>query len=105
MFVFKGFCRYLCPLGALMAIGGVLRLRRWIPRRDECGSPCQLCRVKCNYEAITPSGEIQYSECFQCLDCVTIHDDADQCVPLILKGRAARRAPRNLGHPNTVPAE
>ncbi|MFN3156821.1 4Fe-4S binding protein [Marivita cryptomonadis] len=105
MFVFKGFCRYLCPLGALMAIGGVLRLRRWIPRREECGSPCQLCRVKCNYEAIAPSGEIQYSECFQCLDCVTIHDDADQCVPLILKGRAARRAPRNLGHPNTVPAE
>lgn len=105
MFVFKGFCRYLCPLGALMAIGGVLRLRRWIPRRDECGSPCQLCRVKCNYEAIAPSGKIQYSECFQCLDCVTIHDDADQCVPLILKGRAARRAPRNLGHPNTVPAE
>ncbi|MEN8660181.1 4Fe-4S binding protein [Marivita sp.] len=105
MFVFKGFCRYLCPLGALMAIGGVLRLRRWIPRRDECGSPCQLCRVKCNYKAIAPSGKIQYSECFQCLDCVTIHDDADQCVPLILKGRAARRAPRNLGHPNTVPAE
>jgi polyferredoxin len=105
MFVFKGFCRYLCPLGALMAIGGVLRLRRWIPRREECGSPCQLCLVKCNYEAIAPSGKVQYSECFQCLDCVTIHDDADQCVPLILKGRAARRAPRNLGHPNTVPAE
>ena len=105
MVVFKGFCRYLCPLGALMAIGGVLRLRRWIPRRVECGSPCQLCRVKCNYEAIAPSGKIQYSECFQCLDCVTIHDDADQCVPLILKGRASRRAPRNLGHPNTVPAE
>ncbi|SHH73899.1 4Fe-4S binding protein [Marivita hallyeonensis] len=103
--VFKGFCRYLCPLGALMAIGGALRLRRWIPRRAECGSPCQLCRVKCNYAAITPSGAVQYSECFQCLDCVTIHDDADQCVPLILKGRATSRGVRNLGHPNTVPAQ
>lgn len=105
LFVFKGFCRYLCPLGALMAIGGMLRLRRWIPRRAECGSPCQLCRVKCSYGAITPKGEIQYSECFQCLDCVTIHDDTEQCVPLILKDRAKTRASRNLGHPNTVPAE
>ena len=105
MFVFKGFCRYLCPLGALMAIGGFLRLRRWIPRRVECGSPCQLCRVKCNYGAIRKTGAIQYDECFQCLDCVTIHDDAAQCVPLILKGRAASRPPRATGHPNTVPAE
>ena len=105
MVVFKGFCRYLCPLGALMAIGGVLRLRRWIPRRDECGSPCQLCKVKCNYGAIAPTGKIQYSECFQCLDCVSIHDDDSQCVPLILKHRAAKRGARNLGHPNTVPAE
>ncbi|MBV2361004.1 4Fe-4S binding protein [Thalassococcus sp. CAU 1522] len=103
MVTFKGFCRYLCPLGALMAIGGALRLRRWIPRRVECGSPCQLCRVKCQYGAIRKTGEIQYNECFQCLDCVTIHDDATQCVPLVLKGRAGSRAPRLTGHPNQVP--
>ena len=89
MVLFKGFCRYLCPLGAVMAIGGLVRGRDWIARRAECGSPCQLCKVKCSYGAIKKTGEIQYSECFQCLDCVTIHDDARQCVPLILaaKGR------------------
>ncbi|WP_417525358.1 4Fe-4S binding protein [Marinovum sp.] len=89
MVLFKGFCRYLCPLGAVMAIGGLMRGRDWIARRAECGSPCQLCRVKCSYGAIKKSGEIAYSECFQCLDCVTIHDDPRQCVPLILaaKGR------------------
>ncbi|CUH77354.1 4Fe-4S binding protein [Tropicibacter naphthalenivorans] len=97
---FKGFCRYVCPLGALMAIGGALRLRRWIPRRVECGSPCQLCAVKCNYGAIRKTGDIQYDECFQCLDCVTIHDDDTQCVPLVLKNRAATRAARRTGHPN-----
>ncbi|WHZ37243.1 4Fe-4S binding protein [Sagittula sp. MA-2] len=105
LFTFKGFCRYLCPLGALMAIGGTLRLRRWIPRRVECGSPCQLCAVKCNYGAIRKTGAIQYDECFQCLDCVTIHDDARQCVPLILKARSTKRPPRVTGHPNEVPAE
>ncbi|SFR46044.1 4Fe-4S binding protein [Litoreibacter janthinus] len=94
MVLFKGFCRYLCPLGAVMAIGGLLRGRDWIARRVECGSPCQLCRVKCSYGAIKKTGEIEYSECFQCLDCVTIYDDEKLCVPLILaaKGRKNRVA-------------
>lgn len=87
MVLFKGFCRYVCPLGAVMAIGGLLRGRKWIERRVECGSPCQLCKVKCNYNAIKKTGEIQYDECFACLDCVTIHDDPKQCVPLIIASK------------------
>ncbi len=90
MVLFKGFCRYICPLGAVMAIGGLVRGRDWIARRVECGSPCQLCKVKCDYNAIKKTGEIQYSECFQCLDCVTIHDSAEQCVPLILAAKRGR---------------
>lgn len=92
MMLFKGFCRYVCPLGALLAIGGMVRARSWIPRRVECGSPCQLCKVKCRYGSIKPTGQIDYSECFQCLDCVTIHDDSAQCVPLILAGRQDKRS-------------
>ena len=84
---FKGFCRYICPLGAIMALGGLLRTRNWIPRRLECGSPCQLCHVRCPYGAIRKTGRVAYSECFQCLDCVTIHDDATQCVPRVLAHR------------------
>ncbi|WP_086450150.1 4Fe-4S binding protein [Marivivens niveibacter] len=91
MVTFKGFCRYVCPLGAVMAIGGLIRGREWIARRAECGSPCQLCRVKCNYDAIRKDGSIQYSECFQCLDCVTIHDDPTKCVPLILQAKKQAR--------------
>ncbi|WP_422047922.1 4Fe-4S binding protein [Shimia sp.] len=89
--LFKGFCRYVCPLGAFMAIGGLLRGRDWIARREECGSPCQLCKVRCNYKSIAPKGQIQYSECFGCLDCVTIHDDAQTCVPLVLAARSRER--------------
>lgn len=90
--IFKGFCRYLCPLGALMALGGLLRGRDWIARRAECGSPCQLCSVRCRYQAIPRSGQIDYTECFGCLDCVKIHDDTAQCVPLVLKARERKRA-------------
>lgn len=92
MMLFKGFCKYVCPLGAFFAIGGMIRGRDWIPRRTDCGSPCQLCKVRCKYGSIKPSGEIRYSECFQCLDCVQIHDDPKQCVPLILAKRSDKRA-------------
>jgi transcriptional regulator of nitric oxide reductase/ferredoxin len=95
LIVFRGFCRYVCPLGAFLAIGGLLRLRNWIPRRQECGSRCQLCAVRCQYNAIEPSGKIGYDECFQCLDCVAIYDDANTCSPLLLrqKGKKLVQAP------------
>jgi polyferredoxin len=96
MVLFKGFCRYLCPLGALLALGGLVRRRDWIARRAECGSPCQLCKVKCRYGAIAKSGAVDYAECFGCLDCVGIHDDPGRCVPLILADRKGRRAPAPL---------
>lgn len=90
--VFKAFCRYLCPLGAFLALGGLARRFDWIPRRKDCGSPCQLCKVRCNYNAIEKSGAIRYDECFQCLDCVTIHDDQKTCVPLVLAAKRKRAA-------------
>ena len=92
LFVFKAYCRYLCPLGALMAIGGWLRITPWIARRTDCGSPCQLCKNKCQYGAIAKTGEIDYSECFGCLDCVDIYEDEAKCVPLILAAKRREKA-------------
>ena len=94
MILFRAFCRYVCPLGAVMAIGGWLRLRRWIPRRVECGSRCQLCAVRCQYNAIESSGRIAYDECFQCLDCVAIYHDQRTCPVLVLaeKGKPLAKA-------------
>jgi NosR/NirI family transcriptional regulator, nitrous oxide reductase regulator len=102
LFVYKAFCRYLCPLGAMMAIGGKLRINDWIPRRAECGSPCQLCKVKCRYGAIEKTGAIKYDECFQCLDCVQIIHDPGTCVPDVQA--AKRRNPRTIIRPVGVPA-
>ena len=86
-FFYKGFCRYLCPLGAGMAVLGRLRRFDWIARRAECGQPCQRCRSDCTYQAIDRPGKVDYDECFQCLDCVAIYTNEELCVPLILKNR------------------
>ncbi len=92
LFVERAFCRFLCPLGAVMAIGGRLRLRRLMPlkRRSECGSPCQLCAKRCPIQAIEPSGAINMDECFYCLDCQVIHNDANVCPPLVNEARRKR---------------
>jgi NosR/NirI family nitrous oxide reductase transcriptional regulator len=91
--VYKAFCRYLCPFGAGLAVLGRIRLLDWLPRRRECGKPCQTCRHRCDYEAIRPDGGIRYDDCFQCMDCVVIHDSPELCAPLILEKKRARIVP------------
>lgn len=84
MFLFKGFCRYFCPLGAFLSILGKLRILNWLPRRYECGNPCNNCHKSCNYQAIDKkSGSIKYTDCFQCMDCVQIYSDKNLCKILI----------------------
>ena len=83
--MYKFFCRYLCPFGAGLAILGKLRLLKWLPRRTECGTPCQTCRHRCDYQAIKPDGAIAYDECFQCMDCVVIYHSDTQCAPRIME--------------------
>ena len=85
--VYKFFCRYLCPFGAGLAILGKLQLLKWLPRRAECGTPCQTCRHRCDYQAIRPDGKIDYAECFQCMDCVVIYHSDTQCAPRILQAK------------------
>ncbi|WP_259755637.1 NosR/NirI family protein [Pseudomonas sp. GCEP-101] len=92
LFVHKFFCRYLCPLGACFAVLGHFHLLRWLPRRAECGSPCQLCTRRCGIGAIEPDGRINYRECIQCYECEVIYRDDQQCVPLINARKGRRRA-------------
>ncbi|RMF73721.1 MAG: regulatory protein NosR, partial [Alphaproteobacteria bacterium] len=63
------FCRYLCPLGAALAIPDKLSLFSWLKRHRECGNPCQICRHACPTAAIHPDGRINVNECIYCLDC------------------------------------
>ncbi|MEO0315952.1 MAG: hypothetical protein RI928_2408 [Pseudomonadota bacterium] len=91
--VYKFFCRYLCPFGAGLAILGKLQLLKWLPRRAECGTPCQTCRHRCDYQAIRPDGKIEYAECFQCMDCVVIYHSDTQCAPRILQAKRGMTIP------------
>ncbi len=88
-FSYKFYCRYVCPFGAGLAVLGRLRVFDWLPRRKECGAPCQTCRHKCEYHAIKPTGEISYPDCFQCMDCVVIYHSDQKCAPLMLEKKKA----------------
>ncbi len=90
VFVNKFFCRYLCPLGAALALLGRMRRWDWIARRSQCGTPCQTCRHRCSYQAIDPGGRIQYDECFQCMDCVAIYRSDQECAPLLFEAKRHR---------------
>lgn len=92
MFIHKFYCRYLCPLGAGLAVLGRLRLFSWLDRVEKCGSPCQLCKRRCGINAIKTSGEIDYDECIQCLECVVILRDDNQCVDKINTRKQQQRA-------------
>ncbi|KGJ94177.1 4Fe-4S binding protein [Colwellia psychrerythraea] len=79
--IHKVYCRYLCPLGAGLAIIGRYPLFKWLTRRQECGSPCQLCRnKKCGIDAINKDGSVDYGECIQCLECLVTIKSPKECV-------------------------
>jgi len=79
--IHKFYCRYICPLGAGLAIIGRFPLLKWLRRRKECGNPCQLCRnKKCDIDAINNNGSIDYGECIQCLECLVTIENPKLCV-------------------------
>jgi transcriptional regulator of nitric oxide reductase len=91
LFVERFYCRYLCPLGAALAIPARMRMFEWLKRYRECGSECHVCARRCTVQAIHPLGQINPNECIYCLKCQANYFDHDIC--LHLKKRAQRRQP------------
>ncbi len=92
LFIERFFCRYLCPLGAALAIPARMRMFEWLKRYRECGAECQVCARRCTVQSIHPLGQINPNECIYCLRCQANYHDLSVC--LHLKKRAERRAPR-----------
>jgi NosR/NirI family transcriptional regulator, nitrous oxide reductase regulator len=92
LFSERAYCRFLCPLGGVLAALDRLHLIDLLKRRPECGNPCHLCERSCPVRAIEPTGKIVTAECFQCLDCQVEYHDDKRCPPLVLAGRLRAEA-------------
>lgn len=83
--IYRAFCRYLCPLGAALAIPSLLK---WIPfikmRRYEFCHTCKICGKTCTSLAVMGDGFIDSRECLNCLDCQVNFWDEDVC-PVLIK--------------------
>lgn len=96
LFIERFYCRYLCPLGAALAIPGRMRLFEWLKRRRQCGFECQKCAKECMVQSIHPDGQINPNECLYCLHCQVVYHDHDSCTPLVMKKRGRMKAAEAL---------
>ncbi|WP_097805293.1 NosR/NirI family protein [Pelagimonas varians] len=113
LFIERFYCRYMCPLGAALAIPARIRMFDWLRRYKECGSPCQTCANECPVQAIHPTGEINPNECVDCLHCQVLYQSDAKC-PVVIRqlkrrskvGSAELNVPKGnppTNHPNAKP--
>ncbi len=99
LFVERFYCRYLCPLGAALAIPGRIRMFEWLKRWPECGTPCQRCAKDCPVQSIHPEGQINVNECIYCMNCQVLYYDDQRC-PHMIQVRLKREKFEALSSPS-----
>jgi NosR/NirI family transcriptional regulator, nitrous oxide reductase regulator len=98
LFIERFFCRYLCPLGAALAIPARLRMFDWLRRYRECGNPCQRCANECPVQCIHPEGHINVNECIYCMNCQMLYHHDQKC-PVMIQKRLKRQKREALSSP------
>ena len=91
LFIERFYCRYLCPLGAALAIPARIRSFDWLKRYRECGTRCHICSEECFVQAIHQTGEINPNECLYCLHCQVRYQDKQVCPVCIKHARRGQR--------------
>ncbi|MDT8318027.1 MAG: 4Fe-4S binding protein [bacterium] len=86
---YRFFCKYLCPLGAGLAVPSTFSFLG-IKRRDFCNK-CNICARGCGSGAIDEAGKIDKRECLYCLDCEENFVDDAKCPPLIKEKKDKRQ--------------
>jgi NosR/NirI family nitrous oxide reductase transcriptional regulator len=84
VFVRNLYCRFLCPVGAMLGIISnltVFRIKRWA----ECNT-CKICEKTCEWGAIR-GPQIVKSECVRCDDCERLYMDQQKCPHWIILRR------------------
>ena len=94
LFTERPFCKYLCPLGAGLAMPTTFR---WfgLRRKQECTS-CKACAKGCGSLAIDADGRIDQRECMLCLDCMVLYTDDHACPPLAQERKRREKAGQPL---------
>ena len=77
----RPFCRYLCPLGAALALPSSFRISG--PHRRAFCSSCTICTRGCEPRAIDKDGAIDSRDCLSCMECEANYRDQQVCPPLI----------------------
>ena len=93
LFIERFYCRYMCPLGAGLAIPAKLKIFDWLRRRPQCGRECRLCETKCTVGAIDPLGRINPNECVMCLRCQVVMYDDNTC-PVLKRRKRGEPGPK-----------
>lgn len=90
LFIERPYCKYICPLGAALAVPSTFR---WfgLKRKQECNS-CKACAVGCGSLAIDQHGRIDHRECLHCLDCMVLYTEPHACPPLAKERKQRERA-------------
>ena len=80
IFIERPYCKYICPLGASLAMPSTFR---WfsLKRKQDCNS-CKACATGCGSQSIDADGRIDHRECLHCLDCMILYTDTKGCPPL-----------------------
>jgi NosR/NirI family nitrous oxide reductase transcriptional regulator len=89
LFMERPYCKYICPLGASLAMPSTFR---WfgLKRKQDCNS-CKACAVGCGAQAIDADGRIDHRECLHCLDCMVLYTDTKGCPPLARERKRRER--------------
>lgn len=90
IFIERPYCKYICPLGASLAIPSTFR---WfgLRRKQDCNI-CTACAVGCGAQAIDADGRIDHRECLHCLDCMILYTDPGACPPLARERKRREKA-------------
>ena len=70
LFIYRFFCRVLCPLGAIYSLFNKIAFVKMHFNKDNCTS-CKKCREECKI-CIDPSETVNSPECVRCGDCIKV---------------------------------
>ena len=101
LFVRNLYCRFLCPVGAMLGLISnltVFKIKRW----SECKT-CKICEKTCEWGAIR-GPVIVKTECVRCDDCERLYMDRKKCPHWLILLKVRPSAPKPAPAAPSAPA-